>query len=228
MSFVEANLVAAIAGNKVVKSELANYVSGSLSGERLIQIYENNFASRFTDALLVTFPKTHQMLGDACFRGLAKAFVQQVPFSEASLLNFGGGFSHFLSKQRTLSGYEFCVDLAQLEWALEEVYNQADITIGVGEGVSVRPGIQLIASDFALFDVWRYQAGNDLNVKHVSQWVLVYKENFEVLASAVDAQQGVYLMSLLEADEELQVDVLGSLDAEQLKALKQLGVVTGA
>lgn len=228
MTTEQVSLIAAIAGDSDAKSQLANQVFGSLPGERLIQIYENNFVSRFTDALLVTFPKTHQMLGDTCFRSLARAFIQQVPFCEASLLNFGDRFVDFLRRQRALSGYEFCTDLAHLEWALEVAYNQADIAPEFGGCVSVRPGLQLIASDYALFDVWRYQAGNDLDIKHVPQWVLVYKENFEVMASSVDAQQGVYLRGLLEADEELQLDVLNSLDAEQLTALNQLGVVTGA
>lgn len=227
MSTEQAHLVDAIAGNTGLKSQLASRVTGSLSGERLIQIYEHNFVSRFTDALLATFPKTCQLLGDTCFKGLAKAFIQQVPFAESSLLQFGSDFADFLQQQSVLANYQYSVDLARLEWAMEVAYNQIDQPLAHAKNCSIRSGMQLIDSDYALFDLWNYEGKDALDVRHVSQWVLVYKQDLEVMLSAVDTQQGRYVAALLAADKQTQMDVLAGLSEAQLSNLTQMGVITG-
>lgn len=227
MSIEQDHLVAAIAGNTGLKSQLASRVTGSLPSARLIQIYEHNFVSRFTDALLVTFPKTCQLLGDACFKGLAKAFIQQVPFAESSLLQFGSDFADFLQDQSVLANYQYSVDLARLEWAMEVAYNQIDQPTDQNGTWFIRSGLQLIDSDYALFDLWNYGGKVALDIRYMSQWVLVYKQDLEVMLSTVDAHQGRHVAALLAADKQTQMDVLGSLSEAQLSNLTHMGVITG-
>jgi hypothetical protein len=226
MSCVQAALVAAIVGDKSASQQLASSVTGSLAGERLIQIYRHNFISRFVEALQVTFPKTQQMLGQECFQGLAQAFIQQEAFVEASLLHFGDTFAGFLAQQEVLAEHAYCVDLARLEWAMEVAYNQANGRPVGRRSPSLRDGLQVIPSAYALFDIWRFDGDRELDVRARSQWIIVYRDGLEVMLSCIAQEQGVYVQSLIAADDQVQQEVLDSLNVEQLQALQKIGVLT--
>lgn len=225
MSGVQNNLVAAIAGNTEAGIQLAPAITGSLPGERLVQIYRHNFISRFSDALQATFPKTQQFLGTECFQGVGQAFFQQVAFSEASLLGFGNEFADFLAQQEVIQPFPFCIDLARLEWAMEVAYNQLDQSHIVATGLAIRAGLQVISSGYALLDMWHFDGSQELDINAPSQWVLVYRDNYEVMLSSVGEEQGVFIQALLMADVEVKNEVLMTLSAEQILTLQNIGVL---
>lgn len=225
MSGAQAALVAAIVGDKRESRQLASSITGSLPGERLIQIYRHNFSSRFVEALQVTFPKTQQMLGPDCFQGLAQTFIQQEAFVEASLLHFGETFADFLAQQEILASFAYCVDLARLEWAMEVAYGQANSLSEGLDGWRLRDGLQVIASDYALLDMWHFDGEGELDVGARSQWILVYRDGLEVMLSCIGQEQGGYVQALIAADEQMQQQVLDLLNAEQLQALRNIGVL---
>lgn len=219
-------LVAAIVGVPEAQQSLAGLISGSLTSDRLIQIYRHNFVSRFSDALMASYPQTCRILGEQCFRGLCRAFIQQEPFAEASLVNFGAGFADFMAAHSSMKKHAYGVDLARLEWAMEVAYNHAGDDAVSSRAGGLRDGLQLIASDYALFDLWHFDGSQELDICASAQWVLVYTLGYEVMLSKVSAEHGHYIQALMFADQLVQAEVLAALSAEQKSSLQHIGVLT--
>ncbi len=123
----------------LVQRDLANYMidqtacvipdqideAGPLPGARGMHIYHHAYRERLTDVLADSYAKCQRYLGPELFRELADQYIYSHPPKERNLGRYGGHFVHLLAT-RYPDNPELH-DLAQLEWALREVFDGADV-----------------------------------------------------------------------------------------------------
>jgi len=123
--------------------------SKNLTAEDRLGIYANAYYARLMECLRESFPVLAKTLGREVFDGFAFEYLQNYPSKSYTLNRLGDSFAHFLEETRpTEDGdwADFLIDLARLEWSIEQVFD--------GPGVE---GQQLLsASDLQGIDASRF------------------------------------------------------------------------
>lgn len=96
-----------------------------LSAEERLDIYANMFVWRQIDALREDFPKLAQLLGDEGFYATAEKYLRAHPSTHPSLGQLGRHFASFLAESP--GQRPDLADLAALEWARCEVFEEAHV-----------------------------------------------------------------------------------------------------
>jgi len=96
-----------------------------LSAGQRLDIYANMFIWRQIDALREDFPKLAQLLGDEGFYATAEKYVRAHPSTHPSLGQLGRQFASFLAESP--GPRPDLADLAALEWARCEVFEEAHV-----------------------------------------------------------------------------------------------------
>lgn len=96
----------------------------ALAASARLGIYADMYAWRQIDVLREDFPKLASLLGDAAFHALGEAYLRAHPSAHHSLSRFG---EHLEEHLRAHPGSRpDAADLAALEWARAEVFEEAD------------------------------------------------------------------------------------------------------
>lgn len=99
--------------------------AGPLPGQQGMQIYHRAFRERLTEVLADSYPKCERYLGTALFQELAYRYISGHPPQERHLGGYGTHFANLLIA--VYPDNTELYDLAQLEWALREVFDAADV-----------------------------------------------------------------------------------------------------
>jgi len=189
-----------------------------IAGERRLHVYRNNVVASLGAALAAVYPVTMRLVGVAFFRALARAYVVRHPSSSANLHAFGGCLPGFIAAQPALATLPYLADVAALEWAMHEVYHEADeerldvkalARVQVDAQPRVRLHLQLatrfVASPFPVLAIWRAHrdAADDDDVAPVSLAdggvsILVARSDFEVELRVLAAGEDRFLRALAQ------------------------------
>ena len=167
LSDLQARFSAAIlTGDKRLAASLVR--DDEVGAAERIQIYRNHYMITLSDALAATFPVVRQLVGDTCFRFLARGFISEHPPSEPCLFAYGAKLPGFLANHPSLNDYPYIPDVAKLEWAMNEAAHAPDerpIPSGALRGLT--PGqvpqltfrfhssCRLVTSRFPVQEIWR-------------------------------------------------------------------------
>lgn len=101
-----------------------------------LAIYANAYYARLIECMGNSFPILKRTLGEQVFNGFAFGYLQKYPSSSYTLGQLGCRFAHYLDETRpdrsdskqgtdTISTNwpDFLVDLATLEWVIDEVFD---------------------------------------------------------------------------------------------------------
>jgi hypothetical protein len=196
-----------------------------IAGERRLHVYRNNVFASLGAALEAVYPVTARLVGDAFFRQLARAYIARHPSSSANLHAFGSRLPTFLRTQPSLAALPYLADVAALEWAVHEVYHEADeerldveslAHVAADAQARVRLHLQLatrfVASPHPVLAIWR---ANRADV-----------DDDAVAPVALD-DGGVRLL-VARSDLEVEFRVLAAGEDRFLRALAQgLPLATG-
>jgi len=97
---------------------------GRLGAAPRIQIYRDMYRARLVDILREDFPRVAVIMGDDGFEALAGRYVACHPSVHPSVRYVGGRFADFVGTEH--AGPPFLGDLARLEWARLDVFDDAD------------------------------------------------------------------------------------------------------
>lgn len=109
-------------------------IPGGLSGiespslEQRFAVHRNNRALGLIKALEDSFPVTRLLLGEACFRAVAGAFINAQPPTSPVLFEYGGALPSYLAGLVALADYPYVADVALLEYHRIEAWHAADAT----------------------------------------------------------------------------------------------------
>jgi hypothetical protein len=95
------------------------------AAERL-GIYRTAYRVRLIDALQVTYPVLHKILGDEDFFSLSAAFVDDNPSVYRSIRWYGSELANFLGARTPYSDQPIFAEIALLDWTLSEVFDASD------------------------------------------------------------------------------------------------------
>ena len=193
---------------------VSQVIANGVDPERRLSIYRTNARENFALALEAAFPLLLRCTGSAEFRQLAWAYQRACPSTAGNLFHLGARLSGFLAGHLRGTDDEYLIDVARLEWAVQESLVAADgasalnlaalSEVPADRHADIRfllhPSVRLLRTRYALFGPWEaLQAGQT------------------VAPVAPDAE--CLLVRRLAAGIQLQR--LGSDDLDWLSALQQ-------
>ncbi len=92
---------------------------------RRLEIYADMYRARLRAALAATYPFVAEKVGEEGFAELAAGYFAVYPSRAPSLRDCGAGFGAFLASRRA----GWLSDLARLEWARHDVFDESDEAI---------------------------------------------------------------------------------------------------
>jgi hypothetical protein len=125
---VEEGLRTKAARAEVPEDRLAGVIlpSPSLRPEERLAIYHGMYPLRMRDALASDYPGLEHFLGEEGFARFVHDYVQTYPSRSYTLNRLGDHVVEFLRKKKGLKHREFLLDLARLERAVSEVFDEAE------------------------------------------------------------------------------------------------------
>ena len=184
---------------------------GPLSGERGMQIYHRAYRERLTEVLADSYAKCQLYLGTELFKELAYQYIDGHPPQERNLGRYGADFASLL-KRRYPDNSELS-DLAQLEWALREVFDAADVQAWAladiqNEGAEtclaqwpiLHPTFRLHWMQTNAVSIWRAIDGDD-DVPEVDRWdqpraLAVWRKGLQPHFKSLDSEEAEFLLEL--------------------------------
>jgi hypothetical protein len=152
----------------------AQIVTNGLSAERRLAIYRTNARENFALALEAAFPLLLACVGGEEFRRLAWAYQRACPSPAGNLYHVGARLPGFLEEHVRGTGDDYQIDVARLEWAVQEALVAADdeaqldlaalAAVPAGRQGDIRfrlhPSVRLLRTDYGVFRLWEaMQAG---------------------------------------------------------------------
>jgi hypothetical protein len=89
-------------------------------------IYGDGYRSRLVEALTANFPVLSELLGEADFATLARAYIRTHDSPFFSIRYYGNALADFLASEAEYASAPVLSDLARWEWAMTEVFDAAD------------------------------------------------------------------------------------------------------
>lgn len=146
---------------------LGSIVSDTIPAAARLRIHRHQLYESLAAALAGTFPTVQQLVGDAFFRAMARAFIAQSLPVQPVLSEYGEGFPAFVDAYDPACGLPYLADVARLDWALNLAFHSplgerltaADLSTIPGEKLSstkvgLAPGTCVIHSTYPLDRIW--------------------------------------------------------------------------
>ncbi|MFO6424573.1 putative DNA-binding domain-containing protein [Motilimonas sp. KMU-193] len=227
LSELQRAFAASLCGQELIVTQ--HIADHTLAAQQVLQIYQNNFLVSCCDALQVTYQYTQQLIGEACFKQLARQWIRQNPPASGNIIEYGEGFAPWLANVEQLTSLPYLADFAGLEWRLEQTCNaEVDETLfpfttlaKVTESCygdlafQLAPQFSLMASDYAISEIYHMLQQQQVEPfdYHRPAYVLLQKRpDFTVQLHSLDAlgyqflsacQQG---MSLGDINQVMALD----------------------
>ena len=113
--------------------------TAELPAQERVQIYADMVLWRQIDVLREDFPKLAALLGDDEFAELAEAYVRRWPSEFPSLVRLGRKLCEFIRSCDDGTRRPDLADLAALEWARAEIFEEADALPVDADALRVHP-----------------------------------------------------------------------------------------
>lgn len=157
---------------------LASFKHGG--GAHGLALYRGNLGATWHKTLAAAYPVLRQLVGDAFFGALCRAYGIAHPSDDADLNRFGATFAQFLEHFApvvTLAELAYLPDMARLEWALQCAHFGADArgldasALGAltpaqldAARVTLHPACSLFSSNWAVVALWHaHQPGSGVD-----------------------------------------------------------------
>ena len=100
-----------------------------LGATERLDVYADMYFYRLRDGLAEDFPKLAAWLGDAPFHNLVTDYLLAHPSTHFSLRELGRALPGFLASHALARSHAAAPDLARLEWARVDVFDEADVAL---------------------------------------------------------------------------------------------------
>jgi hypothetical protein len=222
---------------------------GRLPSAVRLEVYRNNLYETARKTLASCYPVIEQLVGAACLRNLARAYVRLYPSRRGDLAHFGAHFARHLADIYNGTEYSFLVAVAELEWACIECQaapDAAPFDIAVLESfvesdyphlrLELHPAVRLIEAESPVLTIWRAHMDERLDgvdPRSGAERVLVYREGLRTALERVDAGVAAFIRAIgnrdcLQAAQTRSLAVCPDFDAAAtICQLHSLGLLVG-
>ena len=170
--------------------------SRTLTAAQRLSIYQNMYPLRMEDALEADYPALKRFLGDEAFGRLVRDYVAAFPSRSYTLNRLGDQLPEFVRTTAALRHRGFCHDLARLELAMTEVYDEVETPPLSPEAVAAVPperwatlrlrpiaALRLLAVRHpvnAYFDSIRRRRARPPRPRREAGWLVVFRRDYGV------------------------------------------------
>jgi hypothetical protein len=213
-----------------------------------LSVYRNNARETFRKTLAATYPVVRRLVGEQCFRGIARSYSHDFPSRSGDLGRYGAELATLLEIYYRDSAFAYLADVARLEWACAEAETAADgVSFDVRELARVpaadcahlcfalRAPVRLISSRFPIFSIWEAHQRDDVEpvaLRIGSEHVLVTRRRGLQLYR-LDTGTFAFTRSLADGDSLADAVSAGETAApdfavdQALETLARLDVLAG-
>ena len=175
---------------------------GQLGPEARLDIYAQMYCARLLDILHEDFSRVAEILGDACFYEIARAYLRHYPSTNPSVRCLGAHFASFLETRAESASLPFLADLARLEWARLEAFDAPDTeslrlehlqVIPLDEWPELQfrliPACQILHCAWPIHEIW-VAAGEgtwqDKQVRPAETVLRIWRDDFTIYQASMD------------------------------------------
>ncbi|CAN7761636.1 DNA-binding domain-containing protein [Variovorax sp. LjRoot84] len=143
-------------------------VGAGLAPAQRLSIYRNTMVATLANALRLSFPAVHRLVGADFFEGAAQIFVRDKAPRCADLNAYGAEFPDFLQRFEPAATLAYLPDVARLEWAVNRALHAPDAdpltverlaTVAPADHGKVcftaHPSVSMLRSEFPVDAIWR-------------------------------------------------------------------------
>jgi len=168
-----------------------------------LSIYRNTFFGTLGNALRLSYPAVHRLVGQEFFEAAAQQFIEDEPPRSAYLDQYGSAFPEFLARFPAAASVVYLSDVARLEWALNRALHAPDATpldiaalLQLAQGDHDRvcfvahPAVSLVRANYPADTIWRAVLAQDdpalraIDLTDAPVWLLVQR-----IATGIDVQR---------------------------------------
>jgi hypothetical protein len=193
-------------------SELLGLIKDSpkLSAKRAIEVYQEDYLSRLTEALKNTYRGIYSLIGEDDFKKLSQDFIACTPSSSKDLDDYGANFSDFCKDHPHSQLYEFLSSLASLEWEFRLLFHrgmslgltadQLPAAIETGAKLILTPSCKLLTYPYLISELYAIK-DLDEDQSHPfdykkPEWLVLYKKENLIFIKAITQSQWEFLKLL--------------------------------
>jgi hypothetical protein len=186
------------AENQIPSERLSEVVlpSHSMSSTERVGVYHGMYLMRMEEALETDYPVIRHHLGDHQFAHLVREYVGRYPSTSYTLNRLGDHLPQFFLDEPEWPESSFLHDLARLELAMTEVFDEEESTVlgaaeleavppEAWEGARLRPipAFRLLAFRHAVIPnlVAYHEDRPSPSPRRRAAWVALYRRDFSVL-----------------------------------------------
>lgn len=191
-------------------------IANGIDAAARIRIYVNNTREIHLATLRAAFPVLERLVGADYFRRLAFEYRERFPSACGNLHFLGSELPRFLELRFADTEYRYLSDVAQLEWAYQEVLvaaEHAPLAVDRLQRVApadypqlvfwLHPASRLVASSFPVLTIWSAnQPGADdtgtIDLRSGGERVLVLRTAGEVELRRLDDPEFTFLKHIAE------------------------------
>jgi hypothetical protein len=225
------------------------WTGAARGGAARLAVYRNNVRETFHKTLAVTYPVVRRLLGELCFRGMARAYQREFPSRCGDLGSYGAELPTLLEIHYRDTRFAYVADVARLEWACADADTAAEsVPFDVASLAAVasadcaqirftlRAPARLVGSRFPIFTIWQAHQEDDVTPVALSrgaEHVLVMRETDGVRLYRLDAATFAFARSLADGESLEDAACAGEAAAtnfvlqDALQMLTQLNVLAG-
>ncbi len=183
---------------------------------RRFAVYRNNVYVSLVGALESRFPVTRRLVGEAFFRGMARAFAAEHKPRSPMLMQYGDALPEFITAFAPAKPLSYLADVAQLEVAWSAAYHAADApALTLAELAAypadrlgrlrfrLHPATRLVVSEHPVGGIWMAHQGEGAPqalARHGAEAVLISRPQLEVRVTVLPPADLVVAQALLQGD----------------------------
>lgn len=180
-------------------------VAGGIDPSRRLDVYRNTVAGALTNALRLSYPAVHRLVGGECFDGAAARFIETYLPRCANLDDYGGELPEFLACFAPVAALDYLPDVARLEWLVSRALHAPD-----AEPLALAQVAALTVDEQARARFVPHPATALLRVDHPADsiWRAVLTQNDAAL-TAIDLASGPVWLLVHRSESGIDVSRLG-------------------
>ena len=196
-----------------------------------MQIYRNNIFSTLEETLKNTYPTVERLVGSDFFKTITSAYIDKYPACSLDLAQYGAHFSAFLDTLRHTQGIPYLPEIAQLDWAYQEVFFEKESSTLDLNALKQVPEAQYSSLKLQLLDasrlfafkhpvlkIWQRchqpQSCDDILVlSEMGDYVLVYRSHWHVCFEKLSVGEYAFLLAF-QSGSTFEIAALTVTDAE--------------
>lgn len=184
-----------------------------LNARRALEVYQEDYQARLTEALKNTYQAIYFLIGDEDFHIIARDYITFYSSSFSNLDDYGNHLNDFLKKHTVTEKYIFISELAHFEWNFKELFHKKNQTgLDANELIAefqtpsnkflLISTLEIFHYNYAVTKLYSLKNANDQSIENEvnyssSEYIIMFKESTMVKTISLSKEQWEIMNLLL-------------------------------